>query len=482
METQMKKTQVAVEFPEKRKKVTLLLAVATGIGAIVGAGMFTTTPIAVKIVGPAVVWVFLVTAIYVTLRMIPSLAMVSALPANGGDYMHASRMLPAPAGILLILKILMHGTMNISVLSLTLAQYLQLLFPALNLTVAAIAGVLFFAIVATFGARNSGIVQLIFVIILFVAIGVFIFGGLPFVNPANVSFSQLFAATLKLGMVWSAMGLLNGTLMGGNSVIAFAEEVENPGKIIPLGFLISTLLAAVMYAVFAYVAVGVAGAANIYPGPGGSIGDVAGLFLSPSLLTFFIVGGALVAILTDSSMLMYSFQCAAAARDRILPQAMTKMNKHRAPYVGIWFYAVIAITAILSGLSLERILLVGTCATMFIGQLGIFPLFVVKKYYPLSFKNSFLNKIPYWLSVVFAIATTYLSFEFGVSLAKRLDTGQWIIMVVFIVGGFLAILLRALWLKGKGVDMFAAIRKPYEPWEERERALRAEQAGTSAAK
>ncbi|MCC6148558.1 MAG: APC family permease [Anaerolineaceae bacterium] len=474
METQISKGQVIAETPVKRKKVTLLLTVATGIGAIVGAGMFTTTPIAVKIVGPAVIWVFLLTALYVILRMVPMLTMTSALPANGGEYMHASRMLPAPAGILLILKILMHGTMNISVLSLTLAQYLQLLIPSINLTIAAIIGVLFFAIIATFGARNSGIVQLLFVVILFVALGVFIFGGLPFVNPENITLEKLFAPTLQLAMVWACMGLLNGTLMGGHTVIAFAEEVENPGKVIPLGFLISTLLTAVLYAVFAYVAVGVAGAENIFPGPGGSIGDVAGRFLSPSLLTFFIIGGALVAILTDSSLLMYGFQCAAAGRDRILPKAMTRMNKYHSPYVGIWFYAVVAIIAILSGLSLERILLVGTCATMFIGQIGIFPLFVVKKYYPLSFKNCFMNKIPYWLNLVFAVATTYLSFEFGVSLAKRLDTAQWIIMAVFIGGGFIAIMLRALWLKQKGVDMYAEIRKPYAPWEAREKALKAE--------
>lgn len=459
----------------KSKKMNLLLCIAMGIGSIIGAGIFTTTPVAVSMVGSSLVWVFIVAAIYVCLRMLPSLVMSSALPANGGDYMHTSRMLPAPCGILLTLKVLMHGTMNIAVLSLTCGDYVNLLFPTVSAKVAAVVCAVVFAIIATFGARISGVAQLICVGVLLVALGVYIFGGIPNIRPENITLAQVMAPTVKLGLVWACMGLLNGTLMGGNSVIAFAEEVENPGKVIPLAFIISTLGVSIIYAIFAYVSIGVVGAENIFPGPGGSIGHAAGTFLSPALLTFFITGGALLAVATtlNSSLLMYGHQDAAVARDYILPGVIAKMNRYNAPFGGIWFNTIVAIIAVLSPLGLAEILAVGTCATMFLGQLGIFPLFVVKKYYPLSYKHCFMHRVPHWLNLILAVGTTYLSFEFGVSLAKRLSGTQWAIMLVFLVGGFLAISLRGVWLKKtKGIDMYAAIRAPYAPWVERENKLR----------
>lgn len=464
--------------PQGRKKMNLFLVIMMGIGSIIGAGIFTTTPIAIKIVGNSLVWVFIVAAIYVCLRMLPSLVMSSALPANGGDYMHTSRMLPYPCAIALTLKCIVHGTMNIAVLSLTCGEYVHLLFPGVSQTVAAIACALIFAVIGTFGARISGIAQAVCVGILLLALGVYIFGGIPNISPQNITLAQVMAPTFQLGAVYSCLGLLNSTLMGGNSVIAFAEEVENPGRDIPLAFIIATLGTSVVYAIFAYVSLGVAGADSIYPGPGGSIGDVAATFLSPALLTFFITGGALLAVAStlNGTLMMVGFQDMAAARDHILPDALGKMNKYNAPFGGIWFNTIIAVIAIaIPFMDLEFILAAGTCSTMFLGQLGIFPLFVVKKYYPLSYQHCFMSKIPHWLNLILAIGTTYLSWEFGLSLARALVAEQWIILGVCLIGGYVAIELRALWLKKvKGIDMHAKIREPYAPWVERENALRAQ--------
>lgn len=464
--------------PQSSKKMNMLLVICMGVGSIIGAGIFTTTPIAVMMVGKSLVWVFIVAAIYVCLRMLPSLVMSSALPANGGDYMHTSRMLPYPCAILLTLKNIVHGTMNIAVLSLTCGQYVNMLFPVISPNWAAVICALIFATLGTFGARISGIAQTVCVVVLLVALGVYIFGGIPHIQPANISLEQVLGNTFQLGTVYACLGLLNSTLMGGNSVIAFAEEVENPGRDIPLAFMIATLGTSVVYAIFAYVSIGVAGAENIHPGPTGSIGEAAAMFLSPAWLTFFITGGALLAVATtlNGTMMMIGFQDMASARDYILPAGLGKMNRYHAPYGGIWFTTVIAVVAILiPQLDLPTILAAGTCSTMFLGQLGIFPLFVVKKYYPLSYQHCFMSKIPHWLSLVLAVGTTYLSFEYGMELFKGLNGLQLGILAGFLIGGYAIIEVRAVWLKKtKGIDMHAKIREPYGPWVEREQELEAQ--------
>ena len=54
------------------------------------------------------------------------------------------------------------------------------------------------------------------------------------------------------------MGILHGSLIGANVLVYSAEEIEDPGKAIPIAYLVSTLFTAIVYALIGYVTVGVA--------------------------------------------------------------------------------------------------------------------------------------------------------------------------------------------------------------------------------
>ena len=62
------------------------------MGSIIGAGIFSTTPMAVGMVGNGICWAFLLAAVFLTLKMLPQVVASSALPASGSTYMQLSRL------------------------------------------------------------------------------------------------------------------------------------------------------------------------------------------------------------------------------------------------------------------------------------------------------------------------------------------------------------------------------------------------------
>ena len=67
----------------KKEKMSLFSCIFMGIGSIIGASIFSTTPIAAKIVGgDGVVLGFILASVFVFLKTMPEMVMISALPAN----------------------------------------------------------------------------------------------------------------------------------------------------------------------------------------------------------------------------------------------------------------------------------------------------------------------------------------------------------------------------------------------------------------
>ena len=95
---------------EKKQKLGLLSCILMAIGSIIGASIFATTPVAIKIVGGnGVVLGFILAAVVVVLRTLPELIMMAALPANGASYMYfriaANRHIRLPVKFIVVLGV-----------------------------------------------------------------------------------------------------------------------------------------------------------------------------------------------------------------------------------------------------------------------------------------------------------------------------------------------------------------------------------------
>lgn len=451
------------------RKLSLGTCMTLSMGSIIGAGIFSTTPMAVGMVGNGICWAFLLAAIFLTVKMLPQVVLSSALPASGANYMQLTRLVHPVFGITEAFNWVLIGTMNIATMSLTFATYFCILFPAVPAKVAAIGCCFVFTVIATFGAKISGVVQNVCMVVLFIALGVYIFMGIPNVN--QITLIDVLKPTVELSAMWAVVGILNNTLMGANVVMGFADEVENPSKVIPIAFIGGTSIVAVIYAVIGFVTVGVVPWSSVE-----NMADVAGSFLPGPLLAFFITGGALLAVVTsiNGSLMMYSRAHFAAARDGLFPEIMCKTNRYNAPYGAIWFNSIITMAVLCTSINLRDVIKLTSVPGLIVGPFIYLAVFMLPKKFPHCYKAAFL-KIPHGITCSLAVLAVVLSVSSGGSVITSMKPAHWIGMIVFYLAAFIYVVVRRKLLAQRGVDLFANMRRPHEPWMERERELSAQE-------
>lgn len=449
-----------------KQKMGLFSCILMGIGSIIGASIFASTPIAIKIVGGnGIVLGFLLAAVFVFIRSIPEMLLGSALPATGGSYMYLSRLVHPVLGMLDTFNQLAIGVLKIATMALTFATYFCLLVPSCPERVAAVACVVIFTIISCFGLKFSSGVQNICVVILVIALACFI--GLGW-GATAVTLGEVISTTVQLSSLWAAMGLLHGSLIGANVLVYSAEEIEDPGKAIPIAYLVSTLFTAVIYAAMGYVTVGVS--ANDGPMAFYEIDNlvtgIADKFMSPGMLVFFIAGGALLAVVTsiNSAMMMFSRINFAAARDGFLPKIITKQTSTGAPIASLVFNSTLTVIAILSGYNLEDVIKITTIPGLFLTPITFLAVFTIKYKYPHAYANSTI-KSPHWLNCIMTALAIVLCLVLGWYVFGTMEARHYIMMAVYYGVAVVYTICRIQYLKKQGINIFGKMSEIYQPWE-----------------
>jgi amino acid transporter len=447
------------------KKISLFSCILMGIGSIIGASVFATTPIAIKIIGGnGIVLGFIYASIFVFLKTFPEMVLTSALPANGASYMHLTRLIHPYVGIVHAFNQLVIGTMKVATMALTFSTYFKMIFPSIPEVIVAITITLIFTIISLYGIKFSATVQNICVAVLLGALGIYIFGGW---GHTVVSIKEVIATNFEIAKMWAAMGIMHGSLIGANVLMYAADEIDNPGKNIPIAFVAGTVITSVLYAALAYVTVGVM--PNFYEID--NLATVAQKFLSPAMLVFFISGGALLAVVTsiNSAILMFSRSHFAAARDGLFPNSIMKINKYGAPGNSIWLNSVITILAMISGFNLTDVVNITAIPGLLLSPIIFASVFALPYKFPNSYKTSFL-KIPHWINCLIVIIASVLSILMGSYVLKQMQPKNYIIMIAFYIVAAIYTYLRIKYLKDKkGFDMISKMKEPYQPWIDRER-------------
>ena len=460
----------------KRAKMSLFSCILMGIGSIIGASIFATTPIAIKILGGnGIVVGFLLAAVFVFLRTWPEMVAISALPANGASYMHLTRLVHPSLGIFNSISNLVLGPIKIATMALTFSTYFAMLVPAVPSVVTAIVVTLIFTVLTLYSIQIAAWVQNVMVAVLLAAIGVYIFGGW---GAAVVPLSKVLSSTWELGKMWAAMGIMHGSLIGANALMYVADEIESPGKNIPIAFIVGTVFTAIVYAAMAYVTVGVMPQWFKID----NLATVAKVFMSKGMLAFFISGGALLAVVTsiNAAILMFSRSHFAGARDGLYPELIMKINKQGVPGNAVLLNSAIAIIFMAAGFNLTDVINITTIPGLLLTPIVFAVVFFIPGKYPASYKTSWLY-IPHWINCLIAVVAAVAAVILGSYVLRQMQPKNWITMIAFYAAAAIYVVVRAIWLKRKkGVVMFDTMKKGYAPWDERERAAVAELAAKKA--
>jgi len=299
----------------------LFAVIAISIGAMVGSGIFILPALALKMAGPAVILAYLVAGILVLPAALSKAEMATAMPEAGGTYIYIERgmgpLLGTIAGLGTWFSLSFKGALAL----VGGVPYLVVLFDlpvkpvALGLAVVLIA-------VNMLGAKQTGRLQIGIVAAMLAALVWFVGGGAGSI--AAVRYDGFFDK--GAGGLFAATGLVFVSYAGVTKIASVAEEVEDPGRNIPLGILGSLGFTTVLYVLIVAVVVGIV--------PGGELSgsltpmaDAAQVALAePGVIA--VVAAAILALVStaNAGILSSSRYPLAMSRDELMPPSLSQIS------------------------------------------------------------------------------------------------------------------------------------------------------------
>jgi amino acid transporter/nucleotide-binding universal stress UspA family protein len=327
------------------RELGLKEALAIGLGTMIGAGIFVLSAIAARQAGPAAMFSYIAAGLIALPIAMTVSELATGMPKAGGSYFLISRALGPLAGAVVGPGNWLGLTFATSFYLIGFAEYLAYFLPIPTWITVLVAGV-FFLFLNYRGAKLSGQLQNIIVVLLVLILALFVGRGLFNIDP------KLHNPFVPYG--WGAVianvGLVIVSFTGFEKISTIAEEIKQPGRNLPLAIVGSVIIATVLYAAILYVATGILSYRVIasYQAP---LVEAANRFMS----TVGVIGMSIAALLatassTNAAIMASSRINFAMGRDRIMPEWFNEIHpRFLTPYRSILVTGVLAILLALSG-------------------------------------------------------------------------------------------------------------------------------------
>ncbi|WP_435177695.1 amino acid permease [Halorussus sp. AFM4] len=332
---------------ELERDLGLYATLTISIGAMVGSGIFVLPGLATKIAGPAAILAYLLAGLVVLPAALAKAEMATAMPEAGGTYLYIDRAMGPLPGTVAGVGAWFSLTFKSAFALVGLGAYLLLFvpIPASAVTLVGLALAALLLVVNAVGVKQTGRLQAAIVTLVLASLLVFIADGITYVDQGR--FHPFFAHG-SVGL-FEATGFVFVSYAGVTKVASVAEEVENPGRNIPIGILLSVVAMMLVYTFVVFVVVGVS--------PSGEL--MSADMLTPMALAagqfagrFGEVAVAVVAVLALTSMANAGVLSSARfpfamSRDSLAPEELGEVHERfRTPVHAIAFTGVVLLALI----------------------------------------------------------------------------------------------------------------------------------------
>jgi amino acid transporter len=351
----------------------LLDATMVGIGAMIGAGIFVLTGLAVDISGPAAIAVFALNGGVTAFTALSYAELAAAIPRNGGGYAYVREVFSAPIAFVMgwtrWFTYMIAGALYALGFASNFVEFLHIYgitlpfgetYPELYalLAVAVLVALNALSTEASGGAETAITLVKLAILAVFVAFGVF---------AADTGEFTPFFTEGSLSLL-PAMGLTFIAFQGYDLIATVTEEVEEPQKNIPRAIVLSVVVTVVVYLLVVFVAIGTLGAEALGGAGETAIAEAAEGFMptlpvlgaGAALIAFgavFSTVSALNAVVIGSSRVAF-----AMGRERQLPAVLGRFHyRYGTPLVAVLASAVVMLVSVL----VVPIRIVGNLASLF---------------------------------------------------------------------------------------------------------------------
>lgn len=251
------------------RDLSLFSVTMIGVGAMIGAGIFVLTGIAVGVSGPAILIAFLLNGIVAFFTASAYAELGSSIPEAGGGYLWVKESLPQPSGFLSGWMSWMAHSVACSLYAVGFGAYfgevllefkiMPAFDPLLLKKLLAVLVVIIFSYINYRGAKETGKAGNIATVMKILILLIFVFLGsriIIFQEPFRFTHFTPFFPKGFLGIL-TAMGLTYIAFEGYEIIAQSGEEIKNPKKNIPKAIFLSLIIVIPIYIFVAFVALGV---------------------------------------------------------------------------------------------------------------------------------------------------------------------------------------------------------------------------------
>lgn len=314
--------------PELSRSLGLLEVSLSGLGIILGAGIYALLGEAAALAGNAV-WISFVLAATVALLTGLSYAELSSMyPRASAEYEYTSRAFGRRAAFIVGWLIILSGVISSATVALGFAGYFQALFQVPSLP-SALALTILLSLVLFLGIRQSAWVAIVFTLIETIGLLIVIALGIPYLG--SVDYLEM---PHGLEGVYQAAALVFFAYLGFEEMVKLSEETVNPEVNLPRGLILAVLASIVLYVAVSLCAVSVLGWQRLGQSSA-PFADIAYAAFGPqaffllSVIALFATTNTVLLMLLAASRITYGMAASSAlpaALARVHPASKTPRN------------------------------------------------------------------------------------------------------------------------------------------------------------
>jgi len=363
------------------------------VGQIIGTGVVVLTGVSISMTGYGAPWAFVLAFGIVAIPTVCIAALGSAIPSTGGNYTYVRDLLGSRTSFF-YLSLLIVGQLILSSFAIGFAEYAEALIPGIDLAIVAAAIMILCFFTNLFGIKTAARFQTVMVLGLLVSLILYIVFGMAHIEDYSPYTAIPTVMPNGFGGFFAAAFLLRLSLIGSEFISEFGDEMENPGKMIPLVMGLSLAIVVVLYTFIAVVATGVLPLEEI---AGKNLAATAEIIFSPPVYVAFIGGGIMISLVTSLNAIFgwCTRGLYMATADGWLPPRLAVLNRHGIPYIYLTVFFLIGITPILTGMSLGYIAILGNAVGAIFGLFPVFALFNLASKHPEAYRDAPF-RLPLW--------------------------------------------------------------------------------------
>ncbi|MDD1679424.1 MAG: amino acid permease, partial [Methanomicrobiales archaeon] len=236
-----------------RRELGLMEVTLSGVGIILGAGIYVLIGEAAALAGNAVWLSFVFAALIAVFTGLSYAELSSMFPTAGAEYDYTARAFHHRLAFIIGIMVILSGVIGASTVALGFAGYFSA-FTHLPILPVAVGILLLLAVLTARGIRESTTVAILFTLVEAGGLLGIIAIGLPHLG--SVDYLEMPSG---LPGVFAGAALIFFAYQGFEEMVKFSEETREPEKTIPRGLILALIITIVLYLLVAVAAVSAVG-------------------------------------------------------------------------------------------------------------------------------------------------------------------------------------------------------------------------------